>query len=126
MKKSVPLYLKRAGAILCTLLVAIFQPVASASPVLFTGITASAADKTADEEQPDSTAISLNATNANVIIDDSYTLRVYNTYAEQTIVCKSSDSKVVSVKASDKSSSAFILKGKNAAQQKLQSALKKA
>ena len=111
MKKSVPLYLKRAGAILCTLLVAIFQPVASANPI-FTKVVASAADKTADEEQPDSTAISLNATNANVIIDDTYTLRVYNTYAEQTIVCKSSDSKIISVKASDKNSSAFVLKGK--------------
>ncbi len=111
MKKLVPWYLKRTGAILCTLLVAIFQPVASANPIPFTGIIASAADKTADEE-PDSTAISLNTTSASVIIDDSYTLRVYNTYAEQTIVCKSSDSKIVSVKASDKSSSAFILKGK--------------
>lgn len=110
MKKSVPLYLKRAGAILCTLLAAIFQPVASASPVALTGTIASAADKTAEEA--DSTAISLNAASASVIIDDSYTLRVYNTYAEQTIVCKSSDSKVVSVKASEKSSSAFILKGK--------------
>lgn len=110
MKKSVPLHLKRTGAILCTLLVAILQPVASASPVPLSGTIAYAADKTAEE--PDSTAINLNATNANVIIDDSYTLRVYNTYAEQTIICKSSDSKVVSVKASDKSSSAFVLKGK--------------
>lgn len=104
MKRSV---IRQTTAVLCTLLVAAFQPVTDAGFVSLMGTTAYAAEKSADE----TTAISLNATSANVVIDDTYTLRVYNTQAEQTIICKSSDSKIVSVKASKESSSAFILKG---------------
>jgi hypothetical protein len=104
-KKTILSHSKRTTAVLCTLLVAAFHPVTTTGIISSPGIVASAA-----EENP--SAISLNTTSAKVIIDDTYTLRVYNTNAEQTIVCKSGDSKIVSVKASEKSSSAFILKGK--------------
>ena len=110
MKKSVSFIAKQTTAVLCTLLVAAFQPVADIGSIPVSGITAEASEKT--DTAADATAVSLNATSAKVIIDDSYTLRVYNTQENQTIICKSSDSKIVSVKASGKSSSAFILKGK--------------
>jgi len=96
---------KRVTAILCTLLLTAFHPVADAAYSSPFSITAEAKDN-------DTGSISLNTSNTGIVIDDSFTLRVYNTSAEQTIVCKSSDSKVVSVKASEKSASAFILKGK--------------
>jgi len=66
----------------------------------------------AEAKDKDKDAISLNASSTSIIIDDSFNLRIYNTQAKQTIICKSSDSKVVSVKASEKDSSVFILKGK--------------
>ena len=103
MKKSVFFHVK-TGAVLCAFLFAV-SPVTGNSPASFSGIVAEA-------KETDSSAISLNANTAKIIIDDSYTLRVYNTKEDQTIICKSGDSDVVTVKASDKSSSAFILKGK--------------
>lgn len=112
MRKSVLFNTKRTTAVLCTLLIAAFHPVTSFPSASAFGIVAEAADKEKVSDETSTTAISLNATSANIIIDDSYTLRVYNTNTDQTIVCKSSDSKIVSVKASEKSSSAFILKGK--------------
>lgn len=102
MKKTVT---KRTTAILCTLLIASAQPAANIGSAFSPVAIAQAADE-------DTSAISLNTTSVNVVIDDSYTLRVYNTDSDQTIICKSSDSKIVNVKASEKSSSAFILKGK--------------
>lgn len=111
MKKSLSFLRKQTTIALCTLLAATFLPVTDAGNASPWGIIAKAADKNADDTI-DATSVSLNTTSANIIIDDSYTLRVYNTQAEQTIICKSSDSKIVTVKASEKSSSAFILKGK--------------
>lgn len=111
MKKSVSFLMKQTTAVLCTLLAAAFQPVTDTGFAFPLGVVAEAADKTADDTAV-STPVSLNTTSVNIIIDDSYTLRVYNTQAEQTIICKSSDSKIVTVKASEKSSSAFTLKGK--------------
>ncbi len=102
MKKSV---IRQTTAVLCTLLAAAFQPAADVGSVSPIEMVAQAAEE-------NTSAISLNTTSANVIIDDVYTLRVYNTQAEQTIICKSSDSKVVTVKSAEKSSSAFVLKGK--------------
>lgn len=102
MKKSV---IRQTAVVLCTLLVASFQPVTDMGSVSPTEIVAQAAEE-------NTSAISLNTTSADVIIDDVYTLRVYNTQAEQMIICKSSDSRIVTVKSSEKSSSAFVLKGK--------------
>lgn len=105
MKKTIFSRVKCAVVVLCTLLVATFYPVTD------TGVP-SQAEIVARAAEDDPSAISLNTTSAKIIIDNTYTLRVYNTKSDQTIVCKSGDSKIVSVKASEKSSSAFILKGK--------------
>ena len=116
MKKSV-FFNAKMTAVLCSFLFAV-SPAAGNHSFSPLGIVAEA-------KESDSSAISLNSTSAKIIIDDSYTLRVYNTKANQTIICKSGDSDVVSVKASEKSSSAFVLKGKKCGKAEITIRIKK-